>query len=248
MRRATSNFLSLSLLIATTFSACAVSQRMEPVPTTYLTDVDTTKKLENLPFQHSWVLEAVNRKDYNAVYFPPVKTEALAGSGWEKSRSSFVWSEQGYLEHASKIATYFRERVIEEVSKTANGRFKIVDAPGPGVVVFQIALTELEFAHPVMSAGSMAVPIPATGNALAAIADPHASFAARLTDGKTGKLIATAADRQFPPVRIMDFNKLTVESSAREIVSKWAVQLAGGLDKGRLGIVEGNSRFSLMPW
>jgi hypothetical protein len=81
-----------------------------------------------------------------------------------------------------------------------------------------------------------------------AISDPHVAFAARVYDGKTGKLVATAADRKFPPTRLLDLNKVTVTSPNREIVSTWANIIAGALNRDGFAKVESQGTFSILPW
>jgi len=114
--------------------------------------------------------------------------------------------------------------------------------------VLDIALTELEFSHPIARAGSLASPIPGTGVAVSAVSDPHVAFAMRITDGSTGELLATAADRKFSPIRIVDLNKLTVTSSPREIVQNWSLELADAIQLGRFAEVESRGDFKLHPW
>ncbi len=240
----------LSLLFAIPFCAtvgCAAKDRVTGVPNTFLKDVDITKKLENMPFTHSWVWKEVDPKNYDAVYLPPIKLAMPSGS-WKNSASGWITSEQDYLDEAEKIAEYFRKRIVEEIQQTPSARLGVATSPGPGVVVIEIALTELEFSHPVARAGALAAPIPGTSAALSTVTDPHAAFAARLTDAQTGALIATAADRKFPPTRLLDLNKLTVTSSAREVASNWAVEIADAVQKGRLAEVPTKGRFDWKPW
>lgn len=227
---------------------CSAKKRFDDVSTTYLQDVDVNKRMDNMPFDHSWVYNQINRDNYYGIYVPPIKTETLPKDHWTNSMSAIITSEADYLAEARDIAVYFRQRLIEEINKDPQKHFRAVDRPGPGVAVLQLALTELEFSHPVARAGTLAVPVPGTGAALSAITDPHAAFAARLTDGATGKLIATAADRKFPPTRVIDLNKFTVTSSAREVCSIWAEELAEAIHKGRLGEVAERGRFDWKPW
>jgi len=84
--------------------------------------------------------------------------------------------------------------------------------------------------------------------AVSAVSDPHVAFAARFSDGGTGKLLATIADRRFPPTRIVDLNKLTVTSSAREVCAIWAKIIAEGLNSDKLTKVKQQGSFSLLPW
>lgn len=126
-------------------------------------------------------------------------------------------------------------------------RIAVTDRPTEGTLVIEIALTELEFSHPVARAGALAAPVPGTGAALSTITDPHVAFAARLTDATTGELVASIADRKFPPMRIVDLNKLTVKSSAREVVALWATSIGQALQGNGIDPVT-EKRFSLLPW
>jgi hypothetical protein len=159
-----------------------------------------------------------------------------------------VANKADFDKEAQKLADYFKEQLNEKVTKFKKGKFSAVSAPVKGGLVFDIALTELEFAHPVVQAGSMLVPVPGTSIALAAVTDPHVAFAARVYDGETGKLIATIADRKYPPARLLDFNKLTFRSPNREICSIWADIIAEGLNRDEFATVSSRGYFRLLPW
>jgi hypothetical protein len=134
------------------------------------------------------------------------------------------------------------------VQRYPKGTFSVVTEGGEGTLVFDIAITELEFSHPVEKAGMLLVPVPGASVAFSAVSDPHVAFAARVYDGKSQKLIATLGDRKFPPVRIIDLNKVTVTSSTREIVATWADIFAEGLNRNRFVKVHDKGIFRILPW
>ena len=59
-------------------------------------------------------------------------------------------------------------------------------------------------------------------------------------------LKVSGADRKFPPTRILDL-KLTVSSSAREVVSIWSEAMAETLQGNGLTEVS-EKRFDWKPW
>lgn len=239
--------LGMCALISVNVLGCALHDRVTSVNDTFLEDVNIRSKLDTLPYDHSWVRSGFNGKIYNKLYVKPIRTDFLPDNEWQRSASPFINSKDDYQRQAKEVAAYFKASLEQKIRSYEGNRLTLVDRPGSDVLTLELALTELEFSHPVARAAALAAPVPGTGPALSTMSDPHAAFAARMTDG-SGRLVATAADRKFPPTRIVDLNKLTVMSSAREICSLWADTLSEALNKGRFVETEGNSRFSILPW
>lgn len=242
-------FLQTSAVVCSlvALGGCTAAERVSSVNDTFLEGSDMSAKRPNLPFDHSWVSAEVKRGNYQLVFIKPVRTDKLPPDAWKRSASYAITSKDDYDEAAARLATYFRGQLREQIKEQPNHEFTLADnSTGPRTLVIEIALTELEFSHPVARAGALAAPIPGTGPALSTITDPHVAFAARITDGPTGRLVATVADRKFPPMRIVDFNKLTVESSPREVCQLWSESIAKALDgNGKDPITE--EKFSLLP-
>ncbi len=242
---ATSIVLFLPILVG--LLGCSAYQRTEPVPKTFLEDVDTTKRIKNLPFQHAWVKPGFDGSKFHKIYLAPIRTDLLPIEQWERSYSQALSTKAEYLEAVHEIRNYFASQLREEFSNYPDTRIVIVTKPSADVLTLQLAFTEIEFSHPIARAASLAAPIPGTGAMLGAISDPHAAFAARILN-PSGQLVATAADRKFPPTRIIDLNKLTVRSSVREICALWAKMIVESINKGQFKKVSGEGAFSLMPW
>lgn len=249
-RRFFSGFLRVSLLIvlALSWSGCAARERTKPLGKLFLEDRDVLVADDELPFLHAWIDPNLPRGYYSKVFFRSVTTDRLPKDAWKASRSTFLISKESYLKEASALADYFKSELRKKAERYPKASFSVVNEPGEATLVFDIAITELEFSHPVTKAGMLLVPVPGASVAFSAVSDPHVAFAARVYDGKSGALIATLGDRKFPPVRVIDVNKLTVTSSTREIVSTWADIIAEGLNRERFVKVHDKGIFRILPW
>lgn len=248
MKHRTFCSLGLTTFLTIVLAACSAYQRVSPIEKTFLEDVDTSKKIENLPFQHSWVRPGANPYDYREIFVKPIRLDKLPPNAWETSLSAFITSRDDYLNHASELGRYFHAQLREKLHSHPAARFSVVNTVKPGTAVIEIAFTELEFSHPIARADSLAAPVPGAGAALSTMVDPHAAIAARLSDGTSGKLIATMGDRKFSPARLIDLNKLTVSSTLREICANWATEIANSIQEGRFSKIKKEGTYSLLPW
>jgi hypothetical protein len=221
---------------------------MEAPPPTFIEDAPLTEKLDTMPFDHSWIAPDSVEKNFDSVLIMPIRYDLLPPGAWRDSKSIYLNSEEAYLKEAKVLAGHFRNQLLRELSKVPNPRFTVVEVPTPSTLIVSIALTQLEFSHPMTRAAALAAPLPGVDMALNAITDPHASFSARFTDPSTSQLLASAADKRFPPIRIIDLNKLTITSSLREIVHQWSRELSEAIQQDRFSKVEKSWRFSLLPW
>ena len=244
----TSFRLAIVLLSAIAFSGCSAKKRIADLEPTFLEDVDIQSKVDNLPFQHAWFDPDSNGNSYHSIFIKPVSVDRLTVDQWIRSNNAIITSKEDYITEAKEIAIYFHEQLVEQLKSLARSKWTILEQPNKDCLIVEIALTELEFSHPVTRAAALLVPVPGTGAAVGAVSDPHVAFAARISDAGSGKLLGTFADRKFPPARIIDLNKLTVSSAPREVVAIWSELIAEAFSKGRYVKTEGSSKFSLKPW
>jgi hypothetical protein len=241
-------YLSLLPLVVSGAIGCAVKERTEPLPQTYLEGRDISVVDKTIPFKHAWIDPNLPKEQYTNVWFRTVTADTLQEDSWLASKGTLLSKESEYKKLADELANYFKQELIEHVANYKNGVVSVVDSAQPRGVIFDIALTELEFSHPIQKAGFMLVPIPASSLVFNTVSDPHVSFAAKVYDAQTGKLIATLADRRFPPTRLLDVNRLTLTSSAREICDTWAEIIAEGLNRERFAEVADRGFFAILPW
>lgn len=122
---------------------------------------------------------------YQAVIVEPV-------TFWGDDRSKLPPSAQ------QALTTYFRSAL----EKQFGTKFKVVDAPGPGVMKIQVAITDAESATPVLRTVSLVVPQARALNTLQSVATGHWAFAggcqieARLSDASSGQTLGEMVDRR----------------------------------------------------
>lgn len=241
------NVASLGILLSL-LPGCAVNERTKPISNTFLEDRDVSIEDDTLPFHHAWVDPELPLGYYTEVYFRSVTIDKLPKDSWGASSSVYISSEKDFLKESQLLAEYFLQQLKKKVEKYPNGTMKVVEKPEAHGLVFDIALTEIEFSHPIENTGALLAPVPGSAMLFSTISDPHVAFAIRVYDGKTGKLVATAADRKYPPARLMDFNKVTATSPNREIVSTWAEIIAEVLNRDGFAKVSSRGIFSILPW
>lgn len=246
--RAVPLFASVLSVLMLALAGCSIKERTDPVSPVFLDGAPHEEAIAELPFKHSWVAAPGEPVSYRTIYIKPVRTDVLPSDEWKKSRGLAVSSSEEFDKSVAVLARYFRKRLLADLKGIENPRFQVADQPDDSSLVVEIALTEVVLSEPVLRAAALAAPLPGVDMALSAISDPHLAFAARFTspDGRT--LVATAADKRFPPIRIIDLNKLRATSSAREIISQWSRELAQAVQLDQFSKVKGSWRFSLLPW
>ncbi|MEY4668123.1 MAG: hypothetical protein RL518_822 [Pseudomonadota bacterium] len=240
--------LALLPIVLSGAIGCAVKERTKPLPQTFLEGRDVTVVDKTLPFKHAWVDPKLPEQGYTNVWFRTVTADTLSKESWLASKGTLLTKESEYEKLADELAEYFKQELIESVANYKDGVISVVDSAQPRGLIIDIGLTELEFSHPIQKAGFMLVPIPASSLVFNTVSDPHVSFAAKVYDAQSGRLIATLADRRFPPTRLLDVNKLTLSSSAREICDTWAEIIAEGLNRKRFTDVPDRGFFAILPW
>lgn len=239
------------LLAAFCLAGCATYRGMASADLTdFITGVpgvDHNSKLEFLPFNHSWTNRAFSLKKYSSVYVAPVTTRFIKPGCWVNSMSAHITSEKGYRAEVDELAGYFREQVAESIRAYDKNSFKIAGAPGHGTLCLELALTEVVFSRPAAYAGSMASPVPGTSSAVDATLGSSVAFELRLRDAGSGEVVFTAADRRTPPAKVLDLNKLSFTSSAREICQEWAGLFAQFLNMDKHETLRAR-KFKVKPW
>lgn len=240
----------VAALHASLLSGCATKQRMEPLPPTFLEGAPREHAIDRVPFEHAWGADTKIAQPVKAIYVKPVRTDLLSPEEWRNSTGVSITDREDFQSFVNELAVYFHEQLVAELQKVydRHPRLKVVTAPANDAVNLELGFTELVLSRPVARAAAMAAPVPGLEFALSAMSEPHVAFAARFTSPDGAILLGTVADRRFPPMRAIDLNKLTVSSSAREIIAQWARELAEAIEFDRLAPVERSSRFSLMPW
>lgn len=238
------------LASATLLAGCALQKKFEPISANFLHGASPDSSIPRVPFKHAWAAERPSVQKVTAIYVLPVRTDRIAPDSWMESSGLSITSLEDYNEKVEALATFFHQRLTEELERvySNNKRLRVVSKPAPDAVNLELALTEVVFSRPATNLAVMAAPVPGAGVALSAMTEPVIAFAGRFTSPDEGVLWGTVADRRNPPFRPIDLNKFTVASSARDVVSQWARELAEAIEFDRLKPIERSPWFSLMPW
>ena len=225
--------LSVGLAVASlALGGCAAQRSVTKAePTTFLRSTGTAQsgKIGRLPFERSWKNPALNAANYSHIVIRPVSTAYLRTGQWSQSASTFITSEQTFANEAAHIARYWDHSLSRAFASQQNRLARTGDASKPGTLVVEIALTEIVFGRPVANAASYAVSGGGVANSM--LFAPSVAFEARVTDGTTGQLLATASDRRSTKVKLIDFNKFTFTKSNKEICDEWSQQIMQAFNK-----------------
>jgi hypothetical protein len=133
-----------------------------------------------------YVAQGVNWKQYNGTVLEPIQF-------WAGSDSKLPPDVQQML------TTYMYNKLREDLGKVG---VNLVDLPGPGVMRAQIALTDVTSATPILRSVSLVIPQARVLNQAQELLtgtygfSGSAEIALKVTDSRTGQLLAAAIDRR----------------------------------------------------
>ena len=128
----------------------------------------------------------VQWSNYKKVLLKPVEF-------WDTRDSSVSPDDQKML------TSYFYNSLKGQLEKN----FTLVDQPGPGVIIFAVAIINAEGATPGLRSVSLVIPQARILNYAQSLATGHAAFsgsaeaAFKATDSTTGQLLAESVDRRI---------------------------------------------------
>lgn len=238
------------VLLILIFCSCSTYKKFSDLEQTPFLDfpgVDQASTLKNIPFKHSWVREGFDIEQYSKVIIAPVSTEFISVDEWTKSAGLRIHNKEIYLEEVNQLAKFTEERLIESFSNTNNNRFSVTSEPAEGVLLVETALLKVQFAHPILNAGTAISPIPGTSQALTAMSDPFVEYAFRIRNALTNEVVATGADRGFSVSRLINLNKYRATSANRDIMENAVNLVVKTLNEAKFKKVR-KRRFMLLPW
>ena len=230
--------------------SCGAARKFDsapPTPFLNIPGVDRSAKIENLPFDHSWIKAGFNGEKYKKLIIAPVSTAYLSPDNQLESTRPFVPTKEDYDKEVKLLAEFTAQAFTKVFQEDSDKRVQVVQQPGSDTLVLELALTQVVFGHPGAYAGSFASPLPGTGVIVSAITEPLVAFEARIKKSDTGEVVATFADRRTPTMRIVDFNQFTAVSPCRDIVSTWSELVLKVFTEGKLKKVRA-SWFSFSLW
>jgi hypothetical protein len=161
-----------------------------------------------------YVNPTVTWSSYSKVMIEPVEF-------WDSTNSSVSPADQQML------TAYFYHQLKEDLQKD----FTIVDQPGPGVMVLRVALINAEGATPGLRSISVVIPQARILNGVQSLATGSYAFVGgaeaeiKVTDGRTGQLIAASADKRQGGMAISSAAQWKW-GDAENVMNYWAQKIA----------------------
>jgi hypothetical protein len=180
-----------------------------------------------------WVQPAYRGKSvsgkFSKVYFAPVITANLKRQGWWTSQSAIT---QRQLESdARKLATHFRQSLINSARDTPGRRLTVVNQPGPDTLTIETAITHLVPAKAYWNTAATAAGfvIPGAG-LLSAAGAGSITVEGRLTDGNNGAKIATFRDRMKDKMAVVNINSYKWYGGSEANLEETAMNIAKAIN------------------
>lgn len=200
-----------------------VATTREPTKFLKSTGTDISKKIDRLPFEHSWRDPKSPIAKYKYIVVKPVTTAFLDTAKWTDSKSPYVPNKQAYLRRCNALARHWTKTLNTQFSAPVCVFYKTTDTSKPGTLILEVALTEVTFDRALVKAEAPPVP---TGTVPELFTGPAVcAFEARVTDAATGKLVSTAADRRGPEIKLLDPDRAMDSKPNEKICDEWAQQL-----------------------
>jgi len=204
---------------------------------------------ERAPFDRVWVKPGFNKNFYNGLLISQVNTDyLLENTGWAAANPASKRLEQSAMD----LASFTRETFIKEFRGDPRRRFPIIDRPGPGVAVLELAIVELVPSHAVIGALGLVAPFAkAPAVAVASKLGGKSTCVAiegRLRDSQTREVLMMFADREEPPFRILSAKAVTWYGDAEDSIEMWAKQLVELANTPPTQTVNDAPAFTLNPW
>lgn len=212
LQQTCSAFGAFALLL----TSCAIEEAARPLqPTKFLTStgVNIEQRIARLPFEHSWRDPKLDISKYKHIVIRPVTVKFLDTESWERSKSQEIPDQIAFEKRSRKLAEHFTKRLNISFSDPICLFYKINNPSKPNTLVLEVALTEAHFPDP----------------EVAPLDVPYCGFEAKVKDGRTGKILVTAADRRGPDLHISENNTHITDN--REICAIWARQLMEASNK-----------------
>jgi hypothetical protein len=233
---------ALALLIA--LACCLFGCRAKPAPDAgFLQDTQLMKKDVQIPYSRVYFAEPADPSSkYTEIYIAPVDTTHLLPQNnlWEWASSAYVFPED-VKKNYRQLAEYARAEFIKKIEKDPNKRFKVVDQPGPKTLILEMSLVQMIPAKPALNIATYIHWIPLAVEFVVPViinseeaGEGVIAIEARLRDGEIGQVVGMFADRQRPPIALVNFPSFLWWEGLKRMIDTWADQFVA-IENGKRG-------------
>ncbi len=238
-------FVGLSGLLAMTQLLAGCARKAPPIPSVGFVEESRMTKPEDLPFHKAWFKLGFDWGPYTEISIAPVNIDYLPEMDWWKR----LERGSAFQQDAEKLAEYAKRTFEEHFLDDPNRRYRVVDQPGTGTLILEIALVEVVPSKVVLNTLGYA---PFVGSAVKLIRNTKGrssvAFEARLRDGPMGEVVAMFADREFEKMSPINVKDVTWYGHAQSILAEWASQFVRMFNRKGTEAIPDSKPFHLKPW
>ncbi|OGV51599.1 MAG: hypothetical protein A2017_08360 [Lentisphaerae bacterium GWF2_44_16] len=221
------------------------SNPAKPVPDSgFLEHPQMMKHCDLLPIHEVWKDPSFKNANYDKIMIMPVYTKKQLPKSWLERNNMRTWLDVEDQDTAD-FAKYTEDAFKTALKENKNNRFKLVDKPGPGVLVLELALVKIVPGKPAIGTlknlsnltpiGFILVPIKMTKQAnTESPMESSVAIEGRIRDGATGKVIAMFKDRKKQETAFFNLDDFRAYGNLKDIMEEWARQFVMVLNKAPL--------------
>ena len=171
------------------------------------------------PFDKVWINPAHPEISvgYTAIYIAPVNTQYLRPVN--RPLVTVMEGPKAKDRPVEGTATVLRDSFSKAFRNSATPRLRLASGPGPGVLVLEMALVELNPTNVIGNAVKYGAP---AGSVLTPITKGNIAVEGKVRDSKTGAILFEFADNEQDKFAVVSLRDLSSYGHARQSIYDWA--------------------------
>ncbi len=200
----------------------------------------------------SWLAREYRGKpvhDYfTAVYIAPVDVRYMIRQKWWQQQQQGLRNAE-FTGDAQHLALLMRQKFQQAIEGYPGKSIQLANAPGPRVLVLELALVELVPSNAYLNAGATAAGMVVPGAGFLSMAGSGSiAIEGRARNGTNQRVIATFKDRRNDKSAPVNLGSYTWYHGAETNITDWAAEFAELLNTPPDHVVERASAITLKPW
>ena len=179
----------------------------------------------SFPFNRLWYDKKLDWERFKKIKIVPVDTShIMEGTWWQKVNEAKLADMKKDIAYMAK---YMKDAFVNAIKETPDCKLQIVDTADDETLVLHLALIELvptkAFFNAAGNVAGFFIPGASLVNMLNA---GSVAMEAKITDHKTGAVVAMFTDRETDHAAIINLKDLRWYSHAKAIIDEWAASFA----------------------
>ncbi len=188
------------------------------VPTGFLKAHEPTERDHTTLFQRSWKKTDADFSKYRKVYIAPVDTTYTKIKNTRYNERNLF--KRPLTDDVKKNAVFMENSLKKAFTHSKKREWDLISQPKRlrDALIVEAALVEIAPSRPSLEAVSTVV------RGAGVLNNPVTAIEMRVTDARSGKILASFADRDMPPIAILDLAKIRFYKAQQNVMNRWAKQ------------------------